>query len=305
LKVNAVFSSSGGLELSGFEDLRRLSKYAVEGFKLSQVPGFKEGMHPLDYVGGGDVDIAFFAIPPNYLIGEPNTKLFLGMLREGVSVVTADKTVLARGFWRVIKYAEENEASVGYRATVAAGTPVVDVAWALRSRGVVRLRAIFNATTNYILGLIEEGLTYDEALKRAKAEKVVEPDPTVDTHGWDPGAKLAIVSSIIAGRDVTVFDVRKTPLEAVDFSDIKKVVKEGWRVKYVAEANFKSSEFVVKPELIPRGDPLYDVVGHRNVAVFEVEDDAIVVKGPAGPARRTARTLLADAMSVLNRSGRP
>ncbi len=45
------------------------------------------------------------------------------------------------------------------------------------------VRAIFNTTTNYTLSLIEEDFTYEEALERAKTEKIVEPDPTIDTHG--------------------------------------------------------------------------------------------------------------------------
>ena len=56
---------------------------------------------------------------------------------------------------------------------------------------------IVNGTTNYMLTrMVDDGLSYEDALAEAQAKGFAEADPTADVDGFDAGAKIAILASI-------------------------------------------------------------------------------------------------------------
>ncbi len=67
---------------------------------------------------------------------------------------------------------------------------------------------IVNGTTNYMLTrMVEDGLSYDAALKEAQEKGFAEADPTADVDGFDAAAKIAILASIAFNSRVTIDDV--------------------------------------------------------------------------------------------------
>lgn len=292
-----ALSSRGGVIARSREDEEALTRLAEEGLRLDNHPSFTPGTSLREVVEAVRPDIAFVAIPPNYGDGEPNRSMYAELAELGVNTVTADKTALATDFWGTLNEFRSRGLSLGYRATVAAGVPVTDTAWALRWRGVEGFDAILNATTNYIISLVAAGLTYEEAVRKAIEEGYAEPDPRVDTHGWDPGAKAAIIASILEGRSVSIADVRRVPLsEALD-EMIREARKRGEVIRYVA--TYRRGEGVaVEPRPIKEGEALARVGGTLNAVVFRLEGSEVEVSGPAGPAWRTARVMIGDALDI-------
>jgi homoserine dehydrogenase len=304
LELASVSSSRGSVVVRGRLDAQELARIASGPAGLDSHSGF-EGLGPVEAAVEAGASIALVAIPPSYETGEPNRGIYRGLVDNGLDLVTADKTVLALEYKPFMSYAESRGARVAYSATVAAGTPVLDVARRLRHRRVRRVRGVLNATTNLLISMVESGSTWSQALGEAVRRSLVEPDPRIDTHGWDAAAKLAILLSVL-GQDASLRDVEREPLtEGVDEEEVREAAGKGRRLRYVAEADLARGDYRVHPVVLDAGDPLSRVAGPRNCVVFEVEDDHVVVEGPAGPAWRTAEVMLSDAVEILEERYRP
>lgn len=291
--VTSISSSKGSVIIGGPGDLARAVKLAREGRRLEEHEGFREGMDPVEATLVGGSEVALITLPPSYITGEPNRTIYRGLINNEISLITADKTVLALEGLGFLEEAWKRGLFIGYRATVAAGTPAIDAALGLRLRNVTSVKAVLNATTNYILGLVEKGLSFNEAVEKSIKAKLAEPDPTIDTHGWDPAAKLVILSNTL-GYSVKLEEVERSPLESVGEDVVRESLRKGRRVKYVASADFERRVYSVRPEVVDQTDPLAGAEGEDNVLLFSLEDSTIVLKGPAGPAWRTARVMVTD-----------
>lgn len=246
-------------------------------------------------------DIALITIPPSYGTGEPNLTIYRILLRRGVSIITADKTGLALRYSELVGEARRKGIYIGYRATVMAGTPAIDVMRGLAGREIKRVRGVLNATTNYILSLVEKGLSFSEAISRAVEEKLAEPDPSIDIAGLDPSAKLAILANE-AGIGISIGDVRRTPLTMIPEDEIRRSARSGGRVKYIATANIGERVFSVSPEILDPGDPLSHVSGNYNGLSIDIEGERIILAGPTGPAWRAACAMFTDLIEYLYRT---
>jgi len=295
-----VISSRGTVRIESEDDAARIREAAKGGMKLSELPSFRKGEGLEDFSGSiSEGDVAFIALPPSYSTGEPNVSLVLDLLERGVAVITADKTPLALAFKKVMEASSEHRAFIGYRATVAAGTPFVDLARGLVGRSVTRLRSVLNATTNFLLSQVESGLSWRESIEIAGKMKLLEPDPSIDTEGIDAAAKLTIISNTL-GFEIGLGDVRRRPLLEVSEEEVRRAAENGKRYKYVAELILPEKSASVFPMKLDAQDPLSSVHGNYNGIVVELEEgERIFLSGPAGPAWRTAKVMITDLLEYL------
>ena len=97
IRFVAAASSRGAVVIRSRGDEEALLKLGEVGERLDSHPTFVEGLGAIDAVSESGAELAFIAIPPSYERGEPNESIVKALLEQGISVVTADKTVLARG----------------------------------------------------------------------------------------------------------------------------------------------------------------------------------------------------------------
>ncbi len=299
LEVRGVITSRGYVTLG--QDWKRelldlVSKYGSGDRSL--IRGSVGISEPIDLMSP---DIALVTIPPSYGAGEPNLTIYRDLLRRGVSIITADKTGLALRYSELVGEARRRGVYIGYRATVMAGTPAIDVIRGLAGREVKRIRGVLNATTNYILSLVEKGLDFDGAISKAVEEKLAEPDPSIDVAGLDPSAKLAILVNE-AGVRISIEDVRRTHLTMISEEDVRRAFRSGRRVKYIATADIEERVFSVSPEILEPGDPLSGISGNYNGLSIDIEGERILLTGPAGPAWRAASAMFTDLIEYLYRA---
>jgi len=293
VEVGYILSSRGGVR-GGLDEALRL---AGRDEKLDNHSEFMESLGYRDILG--DVELAFIAIPPSYAEGEPNLTMYSELLGRGVSIITADKTGLALRYSTLTGLAERMKAYIGYRATVAAGIPAIDAARGLRGRRIREVRAVLNATTNYILGFVEKGLSLSEAIRRAVEERLAEPDPRIDVEGWDAAAKIAILSSTL-GYEASIRDVDRRPLTELGEEEIREAAGRGFRAKYIAEAHPAEKELKVYPTLLEADNPLARTESNENTIIFSLEEEGeVLLSGPVGPAWRTAKTMITDLIEYL------
>ncbi len=294
-----VANSKGSVLPEGPKEKAELLRIIEEGRRLEEHSTFTPGLVAPEIVVSTMPDFAFIAIPPSYETGEPNRTIYYKIIDSGINIVTADKTLLALEYDKVMARVERTGVKIGYRATVVAGTPVLDVARALKFRGVERIRGILNSTSNFVLGIVQSGVSLSEAVKKSIEVGLAEPDPSIDLHGYDAAAKLAITANML-GYKVSLKDVKRVPLTDDVLADLVNYVqRKGGYIKQVATADFKNGELSVEPVIVEEADPLARSVGEINVVVFELEGSQIIIEGPAGPAWRTARVMLADAKHIL------
>ena len=136
--------------------------------------------------------------------GEPALSAIEAALKNGKSVVTANKALIAKHGLRLAKAAEKHGGALNFEAAVGAAIPVIKtLREGLSGTGVNRVYGILNGTCNYILTRMEqEGLSFAECLKDAQRLGYAEANPSFDVDGHDTAQKLAILASLAFGTKV-------------------------------------------------------------------------------------------------------
>jgi homoserine dehydrogenase len=116
--------------------------------------------------------------------------LVLPALEAGIPLITANKALLAEAWARLKPFAEEG--LIYHEASVMAGTPALSFLETLRGSQLLELHGILNGTTLYILQEMEQGRTYEEALREAQRLGYAEADPSLDVKGIDAAHKLTL-----------------------------------------------------------------------------------------------------------------
>ena len=135
--------------------------------------------------------------------------IVVGALKAGKNVVTANKALMSTYGEEVMGAADEAGKGIAFEASVGGGIPIIDpMKHSLIANEISSVMGIVNGTTNYMLTrMVEDGLSYDAALKEAQEKGFAEADPTADVDGFDAAAKIAILASIAFNSRVTIDDV--------------------------------------------------------------------------------------------------
>lgn len=242
------------------------------------------------------------------LIGgiEPATTYMAQALRNGKSVVTANKAAIAKNGRYLSQLAQENHVQLRFEAAVAGGIPILtSITTALLSNEFTQVHGILNGTTNYILTqMTDKGADYAQALKSAQQKGFAEADPTADVEGIDAANKLSILMSLIFGVGVAPEDIPTQGITHVGRDDIAFATENGYRVKLLASARERDGkvEGNVEPAMIPVSHPLASVNNEFN-AVFltgNAVDDLMFYGRGAGPLP-TGSAVMGDVIGVARR----
>lgn len=236
---------------------------------------------------------------------EPAKSLILAAMKNGSSVVTANKALLSQSGEELFNAAQSNRVDLYYEAAVAGAIPLLrPLRESLVGDRVSRVMGIVNGTTNYILTKMDEdGVEYQVALKEAQELGFAESNPAADVEGHDAAAKAAILASLAFHTHVTINDVYVEGIENVTLDDIKAARDMGFVVKLlaVAELSEDGTGVIVRvhPAMVPRNHPLASVRLSFN-AVF-VEADAaeqMMFYGRGAGGKPTASAVLGDVVAV-------
>jgi homoserine dehydrogenase len=236
------------------------------------------------------------------------TDLTLRFLESGKTVVTANKAALAERWQAFTPHIGEGR--VHFEAAVMAGTPAVGpLSQILRCSQPLELHAILNGTCNYIVGQLEAGVSYDEALIEAQRLGFAEADPTLDVGGYDTAHKLSLLARLGFAPDAPWEDLR-TLTRGIDHltpSVVREVMEQGGRVRLVGSVVPKDDSWrlSVRPIILPVNHPLIAASGSKNGLLFRGDPvGEVVISGPGAGGGPTASSVLADIVAVVNgRSG--
>ena len=246
------------------------------------------------------------------LIGgiEPARSLILAALRHGVSVVTANKALLAEDGGTLFEAAQRGGADLYFEAAVAGAIPIIrPLRESLVGDEITSVIGIVNGTTNYILDRMDTaGIGFAEALTEAQALGYAEADPTADVEGFDAAAKAAILASLAFHTRVTGADVYREGITGITSADIASAHEIGCVVKLlaicqlspqVAGAGERRVSVRVHPAMIPRSHPLAGVGDAYNAVFVEsLSAGRLMFYGPGAGGSPTASAVLGDLVTV-------
>lgn len=234
----------------------------------------------------------------------PARELLLKAMKNGKSVVTANKALLAKHGAELFDAASENGVDLYYEASVGGAIPILrPLRESIVGDHVTRIMGIVNGTTNYILTKMdEEGLPFEEVLKEAQALGYAEADPTADVEGHDAAAKAAILASLAFHSRVADSDVYCEGITKITATDVSVAKAIDHVIKLLAIAELTPDDKIsvrVHPTLIPRSHPLAAVRNAFNAVFVEAESAGeLMFYGRGAGGEPTASAILGDVIAV-------
>ncbi|MFZ4064129.1 MAG: homoserine dehydrogenase [Candidatus Nanopelagicaceae bacterium] len=235
---------------------------------------------------------------------EPARTLILEAFKNGKSVVTANKALLAKHGGELFAAADKCGVDLYYEASVAGAIPILrPLRESLVGDHVQRVMGIVNGTTNFILTKMDEsGAAFADALKEAQALGFAEADPTADVEGFDAAAKAAILAGLAFHSRVTDADVFREGITKITDTDVAVAKSLDLVVKLLAIAELTSDGKIsvrVHPTLISRSHPLASVREAFNAVFVESESaGAMMFYGRGAGGAPTASAILGDLVAV-------
>jgi homoserine dehydrogenase len=238
---------------------------------------------------------------------EPAAKFVQALLERGISVVSANKTLIAHDGPRLRQIAQRSGAQLAFEASVGAAIPILA---ALRQRAgdpIVSLKAVLNGTCNFILSrMAESGATLDHVLQQAIARGLAEPDPSADISGRDAAEKLCVLARAAGFTHITPADIPTRGIENVTPRDLQAAREHGCVIRLIAELDAIDGKggpvprLRVGPALVPIAHPLARARGAENVIVLDQESGGrLVLQGEGAGPKPTAAAILGDLLNVL------
>ncbi|MCP1108708.1 homoserine dehydrogenase [Ohessyouella blattaphilus] len=230
-------------------------------------------------------------------------------LLAGKSVATSNKALVEAKGGELLEIAREKQVHFLFEASVGGGIPIIrPMLTSLTADEIKEITGILNGTTNYMMTkMFYEDADYDEVLKEAQEKGYAEANPEADVEGHDASRKIAILSSLATGRQVSFEDVYCQGITKVTATDMKYAKELKGTIKLLATAKFKHGKLkaMVAPFFIKKDHPLYSVNDVFN-AIFVVGNmvgDTMYYGSGAGKLP-TASAVVGDVIDALRNPGR-
>ena len=294
-KNNAELSTRAGAKLI-------LKKIAVRDIKAA-----RDGINPALFttdaqsiINDSEIDIIIEVMGGI----DPARELILSAIKNGKSVITANKALLATHGADLFTAADNKGVDLYYEAAVAGAIPIIrPMRESLVGDQITRVMGIVNGTTNYILTKMdEEGRAFADVLKEAQSLGYAEADPSADIEGIDAASKAAIIAGLAFHSRVSVDDVYREGISTITADDVAVAKTMNHVIKLLAIAELTTDDRIsvrVHPTLIPRSHPLAAVRDAFNAVFVEAKSAGqLMFYGPGAGGAPTASAILGDVVAV-------
>jgi homoserine O-acetyltransferase len=247
-----------------------------------------------DALLGGDPDVLVEALGGV----EPAYTLVARALRRGIRVITVNKELIARHGPELLTLAAQHGTSIDFEGAVCAGVPIVRVLRAhTLSAPIVRVEAILNGTTNFLLDAVARGEALGDAIAAAQAAGYAEADPARDLDGRDAEAKLRILAWLAFGIDPQALPVTRRGVDDAVARWARLAARTGDAVRLIGtlELTAEGPRGTIRPVRVPAHDAWAEVRGVSNrLVVQDAAGGVLTLCGDGAGGLATARAILAD-----------
>ena len=262
----------------------------------------------LSVIQHSSADFMFENSPVDYETGQPAIDHVRAALNAGMHVSTANKGTVVHAFQELTALAKSKNKKFMFESTVLGGTPIFSTfREAMPAADLISFKGIINATTNIILSRMEDGETFDAAVKYCQSVGVAETDPSGDVDGWDASIKVAALATVLMNTPLKPQDVDRKGIREITPEMVNQARAEKKRWKLIASAERVGNQIKarVAPELVESSSPLYGMMGSSTGLTFRTDvlpDYSVTVserEGMKGGPVETAYGLFADFVNVV------
>ena len=249
---------------------------------------------------------------------------YANFLNAGFHVVAANKKANtdSQAYYEEMRSAANNNfRKFLYETNVGAGLPLLDNLQSLIRSGdtLQGFQGILSGSLSLIMGLLQDGLSFSDAVLKAKDMGFTEPDPRDDLSGMDVARKLLIIAREV-GLKMELSDIDVEALTPASFDElgvdemlialpnlndemqtrIAKAKSENKILRYVG--SLKDGKCRVGIEAVPLSDPLAGVRDGENVLVLNTSyynPIPLVLRGYGAGAAVTAAGVFGDILRTI------
>lgn len=189
-------------------------------------------------------------------------------LEAGKSVVTSNKELVAAHGAELLEIAKANNENFLFEASVGGGIPIIrPINQSFTADEIYEITGILNGTTNYILTkMTDEGSDFDSVLKIAQEKGYAERNPEADVEGYDACRKIAILTSLVCGKQVDYEDIYTEGITKITGTDIQYAKALSGAIKLLGTSKWIDGKIysMVAPFIIGGEHPLRNVNGVFN-----------------------------------------
>jgi len=256
------------------------------------------------WLAAAQADVLFEATSLNVRDGQPAVDYIRAALNHGAHAITANKGPIVHSYRELRDLAASKRKRLLFESTVMDGVPIFSFFDQLPTIRLQGFHGILNSTTNVILSHMEQGLTFDEALRRAQELGVAETDATHDIDGWDAAVKTAALVNVLMGYPIKLDQIHRDGIRDLTPQAVRTARRDGWGFKLVCRAKRVGNEVQasVQPEKIQSTQPMAKISGTSSYVYFETDifpGLAITEENPGLYA--TAYGMLADFVRATGR----
>jgi len=299
--VGILTGRHGRVENARGIDLRKAVRLAEVGAPLDACGrGIRESA--VDYVRRARADIVVELTPLRISERQVALDHIVAALRSGKHVITANKGPVVYRYRHLRDLARRMGRGFRYEGTVMDGAPVFNLFQeALRGVRIESFEGILNSTSNFILGAIEAGRSYEEGVEAARALGLLEADPSMDLDGWDATVKACLLANVLMGGALRPERVPRQGVSTLTPERIREVQAAGKRLKQIARGwrDGRTVKASVGVEEVPANHPLFGVDGPSSalrVRTDMLKDLVIVERNPG--LRQTAYAVYSDLLAI-------
>jgi homoserine dehydrogenase len=258
-------------------DPGQVAAIKTTGGSVADYPGCgRESWPASDFVATAQADALLEASPVNLRKGaEPGISCIRVALRRRMHVVTANKGPLVLAYQELQDLAATSGVQLRFDGTVAGGLPALSLGQRdLRGAVIHQLEAVPNLCTGYVIDLLADGMTWDEACARAQEGGVLEGDGSWDLEGWDAAAKLVILANAVLRRPTRIDEVSRTGIIGLDANRLQAAREHGERYRLLAKATRDAAgayRLSVAPTSLPPAHPLGRLGRKQMGIVYETD----------------------------------
>ncbi|MCX7609807.1 MAG: homoserine dehydrogenase [Anaerolineales bacterium] len=257
----------------------------------------------VDFLYSVPADVLFENTPVNHENGEPAASFLRIGLERGMHVITANKGPVVHAYHDLTALAKRQGRKFYFESAVMDGAPIFSLfRQALPAIQIHSFRGILNSTTNLILGRMEQGESFEQAVAYAQTIGLAETDPSADVDGWDAAIKVAALTTVLMNVPLKPQQVERQGIREITSDQIAAALRQGKRWKLVCTAQREGSgvRARVAPEMVAPDSPLYSVNGSSSIVEFhtDVLPGLAIVEGNPSP-ETTAYGLMADLINAV------
>ena len=255
-------------------DLRSVLETLQTSGSLSSLDRAGFSGNALEFIRDCEGEVLLDSTPVNPKSGQPTISHLEAGLRKGMHAVTPNKGPVVFGYQQLTALAESRGKKFLFESTVMDGAPIFSLF--RKNMDLADLKGftgVLNSCTNLLIGRMEDGETFEQALEYARSIGITETDPSNDVDGWDAAIKVSALATVLMKHPLTPLHVDRTGIRGITPEMIQEAKADGERWTLVCEGGWHDNKFLarVHPKRVGPNSPFYNVTGTSSFVSFKLD----------------------------------